>query len=102
PESGTVRIVLRLHNRKAISFLSSFVLWLVFTSAAQSPATVGLASIRAEELRQKLTYIASEKFKGRGNGTPELDMAADYIAATFEKNGLKPTGQDGSFFQRFN
>jgi hypothetical protein len=78
------------------------IFWLVFTSAAQNPATVGVASIRAEELRQKLSYIASEKFKGRGNGTPELDMAADYIASVFEKNGLKPAGSDGSYYQRFN
>ena len=44
---------------------------------------------------EKLTYIASEKFKGRGNGTPELNMAAEYIAGIFEKNGLKPAGRDG-------
>jgi hypothetical protein len=29
-------------------------------------------------------------------------MAAEYIAATFEKNGLKPGGSDGTFFQRFD
>jgi hypothetical protein len=83
-------------------FLSFLIICLVFTSAAQSPATTGVESIRAEELRQKLSYIASEKFKGRGNGTPELNMAAEYIADTFEKNGLKPAGGDGSFYQHFN
>jgi hypothetical protein len=81
--------------------LSSLVAGLVFTSAAQSPASAGLDSIRAEKLREKLTYIASEKFKGRGNGTAELDMAAEYIAGVFEKNGLKPIGDGGSYYQRF-
>src|SRR5215468_8867309 len=96
-----VRIVQRPPNRfTATSFLLFFIFWLVFTSSAQNPA--GLGSIRSEELRQKLTYLASEKFKGRGNGTPELDMAAEYIASTFEKNGLKPAAPDGSFYQRFN
>jgi len=52
-----------------------------------------------DELREKVTYIASEKFKGRGNGTRELNMAADYIAGIFEKNGLKPAAN--RFFQSF-
>jgi len=84
--------------------LSFLIAGLVFTSSAQSPASsasTGVDSIRAEKLREKLTYIASEKFKGRGNGTPELNLAADYIAGVFEKNGLKPMGDSGSYFQRF-
>jgi hypothetical protein len=87
---------------KLIAFAFPLAVWLVFTSAAQTPATTGVDSIRAEELRQKLTYIASEKFKGRGNGTAELDMAADYIAGVFQKNGLKPAGDAGSFYQHFD
>src|SRR5262252_4617215 len=105
PESGMVRIVQRLLNLRShstVAFLSFLIVWLVFSSAAQSPATTGLDSIRAEELRQKLTYIASEKFNGRGNGTSELNMAADYIAGVFEKNGLKPAGDNGTFLQHFD
>ena len=99
-----VRIVLRLlsFRLKAPAFILSFVAaCLIFTSAAQSPTAPGVDSIRAEELRQKLTYIASEKFKGRGNGTPELNMAAEYIAGNFQRNGLTPAGDSGSFYQRF-
>jgi len=84
------------------TFLSVLIVCLVLTGSAQGPAAVGVESIRADELRQKLTYIASEKFKGRGNGTPELNMAADYIAAVFEKNGLKPAGDNGAYFQHFD
>src|SRR5262245_63520298 len=100
-----VRIVQRLLNLRSqstVAFLSFLIVWLVFSSAAQSPATTGLDSIRAEELRQKLTYIASEKFKVRGNGTLELNMAADYIAGVFEKNGVQPAGDTGTYYQRFN
>lgn len=54
-----------------------------------------------DELREKLTALASEKFKGRGNGTPELNMAAEYIAGIFEKNGLKPAAGRGGYYQVF-
>jgi hypothetical protein len=84
------------------TFLWVLIVCLVLPGSAQGPAAVGIDSIRADEMRQKLTFIASEKFKGRGNGTPELNMAADYIAAVFEKNGLKPAGDDGTYFQHFD
>jgi len=100
-----VRIVPHLRPRNRLQAaavgLSSLVVWLALTSVAQVPVTTGVDSIRAEELREKLTYLASEKFNGRGNGTPELNMAAEYIAGIFEKNGVKPAARGGSYFQRF-
>jgi hypothetical protein len=97
-----VQLLRSLQFKIAALFLSSFAAGLVFTSAAQSPVATGVDSIRSEDLRQKLTTIASEKFKGRGNGTPELDLAAEYIAGIFEKNGLKPAGGGGSYYQHFD
>src|SRR5207237_1246073 len=97
-----VQPLLNLRFKITAAILSSLVACLVFTSAAQTPATTGVDSIRAQELREKLTYIASEKFKGRGNGTPELNLAAEYIAGIFEKNGLNPAGDDGSYYQHFD
>ncbi len=69
--------------------------------SAQSPLQdYGLESIRIDELRAKLSHLASDEFRGRGNGTPELDAAADYIAEVFEENGLTPAGGNG-YFQEF-
>ncbi len=70
---------------------------------AQSPLPVptsGPESIRIDELRAKVSYLASDEFRGRGDGTPELDRAADYIAEVFEENGLTPAGGNG-YFQDF-
>ena len=36
--------------------------------------------------------------KGRDTPSPELDTAADYIAAAFARAGLRPV--NGSYFQR--
>jgi hypothetical protein len=40
--------------------------------------------------------------KGRADGSPELDRAADYIADKFRSAGLKPGGDNGSWFQPFD
>jgi len=45
--------------------------------------------------------LASDELQGRGNGTPELDRAADYIAAQFRAAGLEPGGDDRTYFQKF-
>ena len=87
--------------------LTAFALLLLaaclpFTISAQSPPATGVNSIHADELREKLTYLASETFNGRGNGTADLNKAAGYIAGVFQKNGLKPAGDRGTFFQHFD
>ncbi len=72
----------------------------IAVSAQPPPQAYGPESIRIDELRAKLSHLASDQFRGRGNGTPELDAAADYIAAVFEENGLTPAGGNG-YFQDF-
>jgi hypothetical protein len=52
-------------------------------------------------LRRDITFLASDECEGRGPGTKGIDKAAAYIAAKFEKAGLKPGGPGGSYFQPF-
>src|SRR5256886_12807156 len=49
----------------------------------------------------QVKYLASDELKGRGDGTPELDKAADYIASQFRLWGLRPMGDNNSYFQNF-
>jgi hypothetical protein len=55
-----------------------------------------------DRLRTDLTYLASAECEGRGPGTAGIDKAADYIAESFRKAGLKGAMPDGSFFQPFD
>jgi hypothetical protein len=83
-------------------FLSLLAFCLIHAGAAQGTAVGGVDSIQAADLREKLSHIASEQFNGRGNGTPELNMAAAYIADIFRESGLQPAGDGGTFFQHFD
>lgn len=71
----------------------------VISAAAQSPE--GILSIRESDLRAQVSYLASRELKGRGDGAPELKVAADYIADMFRKSGAKPAGDGGTYFQNF-
>lgn len=62
--------------------------------AYQSPLFSG------ERMLQDVYFLAGETLQGRGFGTAELDMAAEYIAGQFRKAGIQPLGDTkDSFFQ---
>lgn len=46
-----------------------------------------------------LTFLASDEMRGRGTGSPEIAIAANYIAAQFRLAGLAPAPGSTSYFQ---
>ncbi len=52
-------------------------------------------------LEGDVARLAAPALDGRGLGTPGLAEAARYIAGRFEAYGLRPGGDDGTWFQRF-
>jgi Zn-dependent M28 family amino/carboxypeptidase len=46
----------------------------------------------ANSVRAHMTFLASDRLKGREAGSPEYDIAADYVAAQMKRLGLKPMG----------
>lgn len=53
----------------------------------------------AEQIKRHTEILSSDIFKGRGTGTTGGNLAAKYIASEFAKYGLKPIGQENSFYQ---
>src|SRR5712664_3027037 len=52
-----------------------------------------------ERIREHVKYLSSDGMEGRGTGQRGGDLAADYIAKQFASYGLKPAGDNGTFFQ---
>jgi hypothetical protein len=57
-------------------------------------------ALAPERIKAHIEYLASQRLKGRGTGTPELNKAAKYIAEQFKREGLEP-GAGKSYFQKF-
>jgi hypothetical protein len=57
--------------------------------------------IEPDQLLAHIKFLSSDEMKGRSNGSPELDRAADYIAEAFGRAGLRPAGDKDSWFQSF-
>src|SRR5436190_18454706 len=65
------------------------------------PATELVSDLSAARYFDHVKYLSSDEMKGRGDGSPELDKAADYVASQFRLWGLRPMGDGNSYFQKF-
>src|SRR5688572_28804539 len=57
--------------------------------------------ITAEDLSRDLEFLASDDLAGRNTPSPGFDRAADYIAKRLAAAAVKPLGDGGTFFQRY-
>lgn len=58
-------------------------------------------AITAAQMRDYLTFIASDELEGRDTPSRGLNIAALYISSLLSRWGLKPAGDNGTYFQRF-
>jgi Zn-dependent M28 family amino/carboxypeptidase len=65
--------------------------------AVAFPATA--AEVEAERLSEIVKVLASEEFEGRAPGGPGEEKTVTYLVERFQKLGLKPGGENGSWTQ---
>jgi hypothetical protein len=77
------------------------------STAATAPAASSLASARrladqitAAQLKDYLYFIASDEMEGRDTPSRGLDLTAKFLATNLSRWGLKPGGDNGTYFQR--
>ena len=78
-----------------------FLLLLANASFAQVNNPPGLAFIRTDDLKKDLYALADAHFRGRSAGTLDELKAAAWLAEKYRAIGLKPAGDDSTFFQFF-
>ena len=78
-----------------------FVIALCFgiTLNAQTNAELVTSTVLKSDIEGHIYFLASDELKGRQTGSDELDIAAAYIATTLRKYGVKPAGNNESYYQ---
>ena len=59
----------------------------------------GFDAVQVDDAKRILTYLATQ-CEGRGTGQRGFDKAARFVANEFKRIGLKPLGDNGTYFQR--
>jgi len=102
---------MKKHAAVCLSAVLAFacVLTMVDYAAAQRRPTAApgkapapqaaLPEIDKEKIRAHVKFLASDLLEGRGTGQRGGDIAAEYIATQFALYGLKPGGNNGTYFQ---
>jgi hypothetical protein len=83
---------------RAVAF-ATLAVALGLTAAAATPGN-GRGTVREADLRQWLTYLASDQLEGRATFSEGLGLAAAYLAEQLRSFGVRPGGDDGTYFQR--
>lgn len=94
--------------RFAVPFAALLLTTTAFAQTAPAPvptptaAAVDVYALTNDEraMRSHVMFLASDAMQGREAGTDAYDIAADYVAAQFYAQGLKPAGTDGSYLQQ--
>ncbi len=73
----------------------------LFILCLTSVNTIYAKPISIEQIESDISYLASDAMKGRGNFSPEIAKAADYIAQRFKGIGLKAPQEYPDYKQTF-
>jgi Zn-dependent M28 family amino/carboxypeptidase len=96
----TSRIESMLRHLVLLCLLSSLPLTAQSqTSSSPSAAAKVAGAVDQRVLRSHLEFLADDALEGRRPGTRGGELAAKYIAAQFERLGLQPAGDSGTYYQ---
>lgn len=83
--------------RKVLSILT-FIL-ILFSAEAQTDIDKVKSTVSKSNIEGHIYFLASDELRGRETGTPEIDIAAAYLASTLQRYNVKPAGENNSFYQ---
>ena len=84
---------------KSIAAAAVTAIFLTGCSSEKPPSKEAQVSISAADMGRRIETLASDEFEGRAPSTPGGQKASQYIADEMERAGLKPMGDNGTYFQ---
>lgn len=71
----------------------------VFTLTAQTEIEKVKETTSKSDIEGHIYFLADDVLKGRATGSPELKIAASYLANSFRRYGVKPNPKTGTYYQ---
>src|SRR5208282_4963666 len=85
-----------------VVFLLSAAMAVPAATNSSGDVTAAANGIQLDDIRARMFFLSNSDMAGRLIGTPEHTVAAHYIESEFMRLGLKPGGDDNSYFQSFD
>ena len=81
--------------------IPAFLLLFLASCTINSQSNSEKYSISADELENWVSFLASDEMKGRSNGSPEMEEAAEWLALKFNEFDIKPVYADGKLIRPY-
>lgn len=80
----------------------ALLITLIFSSilSAQTDAEKAAETVSKSEIEGHIYFLADDVLKGRATGSPELKIAASYLANTLRSYGVQPSPASGDYYQK--
>ena len=73
---------------------------LMFTCFLTAQVTEVNETVTPGKIKSHISFIASDELRGRDTGSPEIDIAAQYIASRLLEYGIDPIDSSQGYFQQ--
>ena len=84
------------------TMLLSLALPVVLAAQSAAPLRNAAGTITPADIQNRIGIIADDSMLGRDTPSPGLEKTAQYVADQFKRFGLKPGGENGTWFQRYS
>ena len=78
----------------------AFAVGLILAACSPATAPAERSAPEAAKIEAHMAFLADDALEGREAGTPGYEKAAAYVAEQLASYGLKPAGDDGTWFQQ--
>lgn len=89
----------KIYHLMKNTFTLVFLFSLIFTINAQTDIEKVMATVFKNDIQGHIYFLASDELRGRMTGTPEIDIAAAYLANNLRRFGVQYAGENTSFYQ---
>ncbi|WP_299990382.1 M28 family metallopeptidase [uncultured Pontibacter sp.] len=67
--------------------------------ALEKPVEKSLKRVKPNDIKAHIKYLADDRLLGRKPGTEGYQMAVDYVVEHYQKAGIEPGGENGTYLQ---
>ncbi|MBF8965564.1 M28 family peptidase [Pontibacter sp. FD36] len=67
--------------------------------ALEKPVEKSLKKVKPNDIKAHIKYLADDRLLGRKPGTEGYQMAVDYVVEHYQKAGIEPGGENGTYLQ---
>lgn len=102
-EIQTSKIIKRISPFNISTYMRHFLLFILIITLATSFGQKLKKADKAiiNELKETVTFLASDKLEGRRTGTEGEKLAYTYLSKKLETNGVQPKGENSTYLQSF-